>query len=1800
MNIRQFLVTVIVFASTAISLVGQCDVTLGAPILDNTIGSIEIVIDGALNNDLSNTDQGVCGVELYFQHESIRDVAISLVSPSGQSIDLVGPATGSGGATQFTYWGVEFVPCGSAAMPDLPILDPVFTTQDNWGIFGNYSGQYYPQQGCLEDFDSGSVNGTWTLNFSDVFSFDEGAIDSIKLVFCDTTNIFCLECLADGGTLAAVDSDYCESDPNLNLDIDPVFETEPDINLYSYNFLIVQGGEVIEANLEPDFTNYNFGSYQVCGISSLIAQTEDILDDVIGTDYNDLLELFSDNDYCASMSTNCIPINIIEVPDTILTIDTICLGDFVLLDGTEYSVTGEYVISFSQAFCDSVSILDLFVIDNQATIIADSEMISCTDGDVLLDASGSITSPGTVMSWFKVDDVLDPNIVGNDMITVTEAGIYGLSLITGMCTDTAYVEIFNDESIPSFSFDADVLNCYNPAVVIDMTPSIELQDQSWSGPSTSSLEDLTVVISGTYYIEGVALNGCIGRDSIFIEEDLEVPVPLIVGDTITCATEIATIRPILPDSISYGFTWEGPNIVGTSIAGNIIEVSQDTTYTLRLQNLVNGCVEAFDYTVLIDTNRTNFAIQSTIIDCNIPNSEITVTPAIDTIDYIWEYENQGFVGEGDTISVNQGGEYQLVTTTSNGCMDTFFHTVILDLLEPVLTIDDVTVSCLQDSVQLVPNTLETDLTFFWNGPGNFQSTQESPFVTNPGLYNLVSTSSSGCFSNTSVNVFSGDDLPNITFEISDTLDCNVDVVTITPSDTLNLRFEWQSDLIADTTANIIDVNLAGMYPLVVTDTISGCRLLYELIVEEDFETPEATIEMGILDCINSMVTINISFLVEIDSLKWTTDFGFSSTEQSPTVTQGGDYDLKVTGVNGCIYTETITVVEDIDLPIISITTPLLGCQSPSVDISFDTDLNTDELYIRLPNGDVILGSSLSVTEPNSYWAIATSLTGCTDSMIMVVLQDTIAPVATLMTNGQINCTETTTTILVDHQEEGLTYDWTGVSIVSPLGLDSIVVDAEGLYSVVVSDSANCSTTLDIPIQSFIDFPIVSHIVDTINCAQAVANITLNVPANTILTTWEGPSVIDQDMTEFSVDMPGSYIATVTADNNCETMQTIVVVVDTIYPEIDVMSSGILDCDTEFVTLTGSSDLVGSSFDWTGPDNDIFTGQNVDVNLFGSYDLLVTAPNMCMMDTFIVVEADTLRPTIDAGEDLIFSCADGKVTLAIQTTTNIISYAWEGPFSYESDLEEPLAIAPGLYTVTVTNDRGCATSADINVIDDTEGPEIMVRDTFITCDQIAVPLPLDTDDTEISYTWDAPGFSSDLQNPETNTLGEYIIYAISDRNECVTVDTVNVTYVDVPPVFDFETDNINCYRSQTTLKGVDVEDDSSVTWTDDNFNFLAMDSLVVEMADSFYIIVVGTNACADTAIVMVEEDFEEVDIEIILNEPFQCKNLDVTLEGSVIDVDEMDDFSATWSTTNGTITGGSEIFDVDISGEGTYFLRVLNFDNGCESVDSILMVKDPQSFLGITVEANDPNCLGFQDGSINVTNVDGGFGPFEYIIDNELPQSDSTFTDLSVGSYMIEVIDSLGCTIEMDVNLLDGLDFMVEAEMETTIIVGDTINLNSVFNIPNEEVASTTWTAHNIDYSCDDCFEPPVSPLINTYYTLNATSIGGCQDSSEVLIRVNRNPDIEVANVFAPGSETNGLFYIQQTRGIERVLSMSVFDKWASRMFSIENVLPADPSAAWDGTYKGQFVNPGVYVVVAEILLYSGEIVTYAGDITVLR
>lgn len=54
------------------------------------------------------------------------------------------------------------------------------------------------------------------------------------------------------------------------------------------------------------------------------------------------------------------------------------------------------------------------------------------------------------------------------------------------------------------------------------------------------------------------------------------------------------------------------------------------------------------------------------------------------------------------------------------------------------------------------------------------------------------------------------------------------------------------------------------------------------------------------------------------------------------------------------------------------------------------------------------------------------------------------------------------------------------------------------------------------------------------------------------------------------------------------------------------------------------------------------------------------------------------------------------------------------------------------------------------------------------------------------------------------------------------------------------------------------------------------------------------------------------------------------------------------------------------------------------------------------------------------------------------------------------------------------------------------------------------------------------------------------------------------------------------------------------MFESKNIPPNDLQYGWDGTYKGQKADPGVYVYIASVLFSDGSRRILKGDITVLN
>ncbi len=54
------------------------------------------------------------------------------------------------------------------------------------------------------------------------------------------------------------------------------------------------------------------------------------------------------------------------------------------------------------------------------------------------------------------------------------------------------------------------------------------------------------------------------------------------------------------------------------------------------------------------------------------------------------------------------------------------------------------------------------------------------------------------------------------------------------------------------------------------------------------------------------------------------------------------------------------------------------------------------------------------------------------------------------------------------------------------------------------------------------------------------------------------------------------------------------------------------------------------------------------------------------------------------------------------------------------------------------------------------------------------------------------------------------------------------------------------------------------------------------------------------------------------------------------------------------------------------------------------------------------------------------------------------------------------------------------------------------------------------------------------------------------------------------------------------------------MYDISYFAPNSTSIGWDGTFKGKKMNPAVFVYFAEVEYWDNQVITYKGDVTLMR
>ncbi|HMN05989.1 MAG TPA: T9SS type A sorting domain-containing protein, partial [Flavobacteriales bacterium] len=469
------------------------------------------------------------------------------------------------------------------------------------------------------------------------------------------------------------------------------------------------------------------------------------------------------------------------------------------------------------------------------------------------------------------------------------------------------------------------------------------------------------------------------------------------------------------------------------------------------------------------------------------------------------------------------------------------------------------------------------------------------------------------------------------------------------------------------------VTEAGIYTLTVTGE-NGCTSTASATVELDNEAPGASAEGGTLTCAITSIQLQGN---GNGSFSWSGPNGFTSTEQNPVVTEAGIYTLTVTGENGCTSTASATVELDNEAPGASAEGGTLTCAITSIQLQGN---GNGSFSWSGPNGFTSTEQNPTVTEAGTYTLTVTGENGCTSQATATVELDNEAPGASAE-GGTLTCAVTSIQL---HGNGNGSFSWSGPNGFTSTEQNPTVTEA-GTYTLTVTGENGCTSQATATVELDNEAPGASAEGGTLTCA--VTSIQLHGNGNGSF-SWSGPNGFSSTEQNPTVTEAGTYTLTVTGENGCTSTATATVELDNDMPEASA-EGGVITCNVTEVTLMGNGN---GSFSWTGPNGFTSTEQNPVVTEAGTYILTVTGENGCSSQATATVELDNEAP----GAQAVGGVLDCTTHSAMLQGMGNGSFSWSGPNGFTSTQQNPVVTEAGTYTLTVTGENGCTSTATATV------------------------------------------------------------------------------------------------------------------------------------------------------------------------------------------------------------------------------------------------------------------------------------------------------------------------------------------------------------------------------------------------------------------------------------------------------------------------------------------------------------------------
>jgi gliding motility-associated-like protein len=282
--------------------------------------------------------------------------------------------------------------------------------------------------------------------------------------------------------------------------------------------------------------------------------------------------------------------------------------------------------------------------------------------------------------------------------------------------------------------------------------------------------------------------------------------------------------------------------------------------------------------------------------------------------------------------------------------------------------------------------------------------------------------------------------------------------------------------------------------------------------------------------------------------------------------------------------------------------------------------------------------------------------------------------------------------------------------------------------------------------------------------------------------------------------------------------------------------------------------------------------------------------------------------------------------------------------------------------------------------------------------------------------------------------------------------------------------------------------------------------------------------------------------------------------------------------------------------GDYLIEIEDA-NGCTWDTTIVIQPISGSLASPGTSLNEISCVN-PLGSIAFGPFMSGTPPYEVFVNGLSYGSSNQVDDLLPGSYDVILTDVNGCSWDTTFTLDEFEPVSIDLGEDVQIDVGQWAEIIPVIT---GNVSTLVWGPTSLTEDCGECPVLFVQPdeTVTVYGTV--VDPDGCTSTDSLLITVLPPNDIFIPNVFSPNEDgINDFFYVQGPPHAELITEFNIFNRWGALVFSAENIPPNQESLGWDGWFKGEPVNPAVFVYTVSVQFADGDIINYSGDITLIK